>query len=101
MTSETCQEPVEESDPLRERRLRIERIDRAIVRLVQQRVRLAREVGQLKSKSGLATLDPAREAAVVRRAAAQAREDGISEDGVRQIFWQVIGLCRRAQRGEP
>jgi chorismate mutase len=100
MTSEICQEVIEESDLIRERRIEIERVDQAIVALLQQRVRLAREVGRLKSGAGLALFDPAREAAVVRRAAAQARDDGISEDGIRQIFWQVIGLCRRAQVGE-
>ena len=63
----------------------IERIDHEIIRLIAERVRLAREVGAAKHEAGLATLD-------------HARDVGLSEeDEVRQIFWQLIGLCRRAQ----
>ena len=76
----------------------IERIDSEIVRLLAERVKVAREVGDTKHAAGLATLDHAREAAVVRRAVERAREAGLSrDDEVRQIFWQIIGLCRRAQ----
>ena len=76
----------------------IEGIDDEIVRLIAERVRLARQVGSAKHSAGLATLDHAREATVVRRAVERARDAGLTEeDEVRQIFWQLIGLCRRAQ----
>lgn len=76
----------------------IERVDHEIIRLIAERVRLAREVGAAKHAAGLATLDHSREATVVRRAVERARDVGLSEDDeVRQIFWQLIGLCRRAQ----
>lgn len=77
----------------------IERIDREIVRLLAERVRLAREVGGLKHADGLPTLDPPREAAVVRRAAEHARDAGLDADVARTIFWQIVGLSRRAQLG--
>lgn len=76
----------------------IENVDRALIDLLARRVRLAREVGAAKQAAGLPTLDPVREAAVVRRAVVLAREAGLScHDEVRQIFWQIIGLSRRAQ----
>lgn len=76
----------------------IEQLDRALVKLIADRVRLAREVGVAKRTAGLPTLDHVREAAVVRRAVALAREAGLThDDEVRQIFWQLIGLSRRAQ----
>jgi chorismate mutase len=76
----------------------IERVDSAIIELISQRVALARQVGAAKQKAGMPTLDHAREAAVVRRAVDAAREAGLTfEDEIRQIFWQLIGLCRRAQ----
>ena len=79
----------------------IERIDRALIGLIAERVRLARAVGVAKQGAGLPTLDPAREAAVVRRAGALAREAGCTDEDVRYIFWHLIGMCRRAQlRGE-
>lgn len=76
----------------------IERIDREIVQRIADRVRLAREAGAAKQASGLPTLDHAREANVVRQAVMLAREAGLQYDEeIRNIFWQLIGLCRRAQ----
>ena len=76
----------------------IEQLDLALIQLIANRVRLARDVGAAKRAAGLPTLDHTREAAVVRRAVVLAREAGLSyDDEVRQIFWQLIGLSRRAQ----
>ena len=78
----------------------IERIDRAMIDLIAQRVALARRVGIVKRAAGLPTLDPPREAAVVRRAGALAREAGLDDEDVRYIFWHLIGLSRRMQMEE-
>jgi len=78
----------------------IEHVDRTLVELIAKRVELARAVGAAKRAAGLPTLDPAREASVIRHAAELAREAGLHDDDVRRIFWQVIGLSRRAQLGE-
>ncbi len=85
---------------LGEIRIEIERIDRALIDLIAQRVRLARKVGAVKRAAGLPTLDPPREAAVVRRSGALAREAGLDDEDVRYIFWHLIGLSRRAQMEE-
>lgn len=77
----------------------IEQLDREIVRLIADRVRLAREVGVAKRAAGMPTLDHAREATVVRRAVTMARDAGLPYDEeIRQIFWQLIGLSRRVQQ---
>ena len=79
-------------------RAQIERIDDAIVTLIAQRARFAREVGEAKRGAGLPVLDHAREAAVVRNAVEAGRELGLEDsDDLRQVIWQLIGLCRRAQ----
>ena len=75
----------------------IERIDRELIALIGERVRVAREIGRAKRDAGMNTLDPAREAAVVRRAGELARELGLDDEVVRRIFWQLIALSRSVQ----
>jgi chorismate mutase len=86
---------------LEEFRQEIERIDRQLTQLIAERVRIARCIGDAKRTAGMATLDPEREAAVVRRAAILAREAGLDVETMRGIFWQLIGLSRRAQQEGP
>jgi chorismate mutase len=85
---------------LRRVRGEIERVDRAIVGLIAERVGLARQVGPLKQALGMPILDPPREAAIVRRAAELAREAGLPADDVRYVFWHLVGLSRRVQLEE-
>jgi chorismate mutase / prephenate dehydrogenase len=85
---------------LRSLRSGIEAIDNELVGVLADRVRLARQIGAAKRRLGLPTLDPQREAAVVRRAVDKAREAGLEDESVRYIIWHVIGLCRRAQEGQ-
>jgi chorismate mutase len=75
----------------------IEDIDRTLIALIARRVRAAREVGRTKRDSRLPILDPAREAAVVRRAVELARTYQLDEEDIREIYWHIIGLSRRAQ----
>ena len=75
----------------------MEVLDRSLVDLLAERVRLARLAGDAKRELGLSLVDTAQEAAVVRRAAAAAREADMEDEEVRSIFWRMIGLCRRAQ----
>jgi len=87
-------------DALRKCRQQIESIDHEIVTLLAKRVALSKEIGAMKKVAGLPTLDPAREAEVIRRAASLARDTGLNDEKVRDIFWHVIGLSRAAQVGE-
>ena len=87
-------------DELGRIRQEIEAIDQSLVDSVAKRVALARRVGALKRLAELPTLDPPREAAVVRRAGALAREAGLDDEDIRYVFWQIIGMSRRAQLEE-
>lgn len=78
-------------------RREIGEVDRALMSLVAKRVELARRIGEAKREAGIATLDAAREAAVVRQAGELAREAGLDAEEVRPLFWHLIGLSRRAQ----
>ncbi len=82
---------------LAELRAEIEALDRAIVERVAERVELARRIGALKRERGAGDLDPEREAAVIRRAVETARAHGLPAEGVRELFWSLMALCRGAQ----
>lgn len=86
--------PVMEVTRLRDE---IERIDRDLVTLIAQRVHVACEIGAAKRAAGLPTIDPEREAAIIRRSSQLARDVGVSTEEVRDIFWRLVGLARRAQ----
>jgi chorismate mutase len=84
-------------DALGKCRHQIENVDHELVALLAKRVALSKEIGAMKKVAGLPTLDPAREAEVIRRAATLARDTGLNDEKVRDIFWHVIGLSRGAQ----
>ena len=76
---------------------RIEKTDDTILGLLKKRMGLARMIGVTKAAAGLPVLDPAREARVVRRAAARARALQMPAEEVRSLFWSIIALCRSEQ----
>jgi chorismate mutase len=75
-------------------------LDAELIGVLKRRVDLARRIGAEKRAAGLATLDPRREAQVVAAAARLARQAGLPEESVRDIFWPVVAMCRRAQQEE-
>jgi chorismate mutase len=87
-------------DPLAELarcRTEIEEIDRRLIALLAERVALGRKTAKIKRAAGLPILDPQREAEVIRRAVTTAREHDLPVEAVREVFWHVVGLARRAQ----
>ena len=78
---------------------KIEALDAELVRLMEERRALVIEVGGIKEKLGLPVMDPTREAAVVRRAATLAREQGGNEELVRDVIWRIIASARDDQKG--
>lgn len=70
----------------------IDRIDDALLALIRDRARLARVAAASKRASGRTLRDVSREAAVVRRAARRARELGVDDECVRDLFWRLIEL---------
>jgi chorismate mutase len=97
MTDHEHPAPLAEGVELEAIRAEIGRVDEAIVGLIGERLRLARHVGALKRTVGMSVLDPSREAAVVRRAGALARERGLDDEAVRDVFWRLIEMARTAQ----
>jgi chorismate mutase-like protein len=87
------------SERLEKLRNRILEVDEALVDLVGERRALVEEIGRIKADLGLPVLDPAREASVVRRAAAMARAKGLDEELVRDVIWRIMASARADQEG--
>ena len=49
---------------------------------------------------GVTILDPTREAAVIRRVTAAARDAGLPAEPIREVFWQIVGMSRREQEAQ-
>lgn len=94
-------EPGTPPGPLVTARREMEALDAELVGLLARRAELARSAGWAKCSHGLPLVDPAQEAAVVRRAAVLARSTGLPEEEVRAIFWGLIALSRRIQTESP
>ncbi len=75
----------------------IEVVDHRIVSLLADRVELARRTAGIKRAAGMPILDPQREAEAIWRAVATAREHALATEPVREIFWHIVGMSRRAQ----
>lgn len=84
---------------LEEIRARILRVDEELIVQVGERRDLVLEAGRLKAELGRPVLDPGREAEVVRRAAALARQHGVDEELVRDVIWRIVASARDAQEG--
>jgi chorismate mutase len=75
----------------------IEAIDNDLIALLARRLALGQRIAELKRAAELPILDPTREAAVIRRVTEVARDAGLPTEPVREVFWQIVGMSRRAQ----
>ena len=78
-------------------RAAIEQVDDQIVAALARRMALARAMAHAKQQVGQSILDPAREVAVVSRAARTARHLGLPDRDIRGLFWSILAMSRRAQ----
>jgi len=74
-------------------RAEIDGIDERIVELLEERVKLVRAIATYKAAAGLPLVDPAREAAIVARAAERST---LSEEALREAFEGIFACCRKA-----
>ncbi|HEX9108497.1 MAG TPA: chorismate mutase [Longimicrobiales bacterium] len=86
-----------DTEHLEELRSEIVAVDGQLVALLARRLALVEEVGRVKRRLGLPTLDPTREAEVVRRAAQLAREHGVDPELARDVIWRVMAYARDVQ----
>ena len=85
------------AEDLEQLRKEIERIDRAVVGLVRERVRVARLVLRAKQAAGLPVVDATQEATVIERSASLARAAGLPPEEIGAVFSRVVEITRRAE----
>ncbi len=83
---------------LRETRELIDELDREILRLLGQRIHLARRLGRIKGASQLPLRDPAREREVLRVRREWATQEALDPDWVAQLFERVMALALSEQQ---
>jgi chorismate mutase-like protein len=92
--------PSELSKILKEKRKKIDRIDRRLLSLLNQRLRTALEIGKVKRKMGQKIYDPTREEEVLRRLALS-NKGPLRRRDLEKIFQTTMEVCRRSQKITP
>ena len=76
-------------------RKRIDQIDEELIKLLEERLDIARAIGVEKAKKGLPILDMARERDVLNRAAEKAQS--VNETYVKLVFSAILAASKNAQ----
>ena len=83
---------------LKEKRKKIDLIDRKLLKLLNQRLHVALEIGKIKREIGEKVYDPKREKEVVRRLKIKNRGP-LKEKDLEKVFRTIMKVCRRSQKG--
>ncbi|MGZ3493256.1 MAG: chorismate mutase [Thermodesulfobacteriota bacterium] len=81
---------------LKEKRRSIDLLDQKLLMLLNQRVRVALQIGRIKKRIGKKTYDPAREKEVLEKLKLKNRGPVKKQDLIR-IFRTIMKVCRQAQ----
>jgi chorismate mutase len=76
----------------------IDRVDEVIVRLLNERARVAVEIGQLKKSLNLPIYQPDREKQVLAHVRSIASEGPLGPDAIARLFERIIDEARRLER---
>jgi chorismate mutase-like protein len=81
---------------LENRRKKIDLIDQTLLSLLNQRVRIAHELGKIKKEMGRKIYDPGREKKVLERLKSKNR-GSLKEEDLKKIFTTIMRVCRKSQ----
>jgi len=76
----------------------IDRVDEVIVRLLNERARVACEIGRLKKAEGVPVYQPDREKEVIEHVRSIAVEGPLGPDAIVRLFERIIDEARRLER---
>ena len=76
----------------------IDRVDEMIVRMLNERARVACEIGRLKKVEGAPVYQPDREKQVIDHVRRVAADGPLEPDAVARLFERIIDEARRLER---
>jgi chorismate mutase-like protein len=76
----------------------IDRVDEVLVRLLNERARVACEIGRLKKDLGIEVYQPEREKQVLAHVRSIAAEGPLGADAIARLFERIIDEARRLER---
>lgn len=83
---------------LKKERNKIDTIDSRIIRLLSNRLKIAKRLGKLKKKKGLRIADKAREKEVIEHAKMAAEHTDIDKRFIESLFKDIIRYTRNKQK---
>jgi chorismate mutase-like protein len=81
---------------LKEKRKEIDLIDQKLSTLLNQRLRIAQEVGRIKKEMGKKIYDPGRESEIIERLK-QGNKGPLKKEDLEKIFKTIMRVCRKSQ----
>src|SRR5438093_13629327 len=76
----------------------IDRVDEVLVRLLNERARVACEIGRIKKERGIEIYQPEREKQVLEHVRNIAVEGPLGPDAIARLFERIIDEARRLER---
>jgi len=76
----------------------IDRVDEVLVRLLNERARVACEIGRIKKELGIEVYQPEREKQVLAHVRGVAAEGPLGPDAIARLFERIIDEARRLER---
>jgi chorismate mutase len=76
----------------------IDRVDEVLVRLLNERARVACEIGRIKKELGIEVYQPEREKEVLAHVRGIAAEGPLGADAIARLFERIIDEARRLER---
>lgn len=76
----------------------IDRVDEVLVRLLNERARVACEIGRMKKELGVEVYQPEREKQVLAHVRGIAAEGPLGADAIARLFERIIDEARRLER---
>ncbi|MCD6385424.1 prephenate dehydratase [Candidatus Sumerlaeota bacterium] len=84
-------------EPLKKLRKEIDKIDRELVKLLDRRAQLAREIGKQKAEKNIAVFDPSRQKNIMDKVL-QLSDGSFPIEGLKTVYTEIISTCLNLEK---